>query len=59
MTDQQILIEAIEKAGIVSANPIDPRNMGQPDADLTGGVNTTQLSRRVGNRTATLPWLIH
>jgi hypothetical protein len=33
-TDQQILIEAIEKAGVVIANHIDPRKMGDPEQTL-------------------------
>jgi hypothetical protein len=34
MSDQQILIEAIEKAGVVIAKHIDPRNASDPEQTI-------------------------
>jgi hypothetical protein len=36
MTDQQILIQAIERAGVIIAEPIDPRITSDPERTING-----------------------
>jgi hypothetical protein len=48
MTDQQILIEAVEKAGVVIAKHIDPRITSDPEQTINRLISVLDMQEVAG-----------